>query len=435
MKILFISTFYPPFVIGGWEQLVEEVNGRLQTRGHVTHVLTSNYGMSEAKSHSDSFLTPGSKPSGIDRILTLEANLEHYSPLALFGYSRRLEKNLEATRDTIQRFQPDVVFIHIMWNLTRGIAWIAEQMCPGRVVYYVADHWPSAPDPHTDYWTQPATDNLRSAGKRVVAPLALRWIRRSNRDFRLEFQRVLCVSKSIREELFDRAVLDPANIHVVYNGIDTSRFSLAASGRVPPNGHLSLLFAGTLVWHKGVHTAIEAMRVLAARGETQGINLTIVGSGHPDYERQLRGLVKSYNLENLVEFRGRAQRDEIPSIFRRFDVLVFPSIWEEPLARVTQEAMASGMVVVGTNTGGTKEILVDGDTGLTFKVNDPECLAQKILQLKRDPALFDRLSRQGQSKILGEFDIEQTVDGMESHLRAVASLAETRPEAVSSQFA
>jgi hypothetical protein len=45
MRILFISTFYPPHIVGGWEQLVQEINERLQDRGHITHVLTSQHGV------------------------------------------------------------------------------------------------------------------------------------------------------------------------------------------------------------------------------------------------------------------------------------------------------------------------------------------------------------------------------------------------------
>ena len=71
-------------------------------------------------------------------------------------------------------------------------------------------------------------------------------------------------------------------------------------------------------------------------------------------------------LDSKIRFVGQVDRYEMPSVMIEHDVLVFPSVWEEPLARVVQEAMASGLVVIGTVTGGTAEILRDGVTGLTF---------------------------------------------------------------------
>ena len=106
--------------------------------------------------------------------------------------------------------------------------------------------------------------------------------------------------------------------------------------------------------------------------------MTLVGSGHPDYEAFLRDLVERERLQDFVTFHEPVSKDEMPAVLQQFDVLIFPSIYEEPLARMTQEAMASGLVVVGTTTGGTKEILRDGETGLTFAPEDADGLAEQV---------------------------------------------------------
>lgn len=409
MRILLISTFYPPHVVGGWEQVVEECNAALKAGSHVTHVLTSTHGLSG----------PAHEP-GVDRVLSLEADLEHYNPASLLTYRKRVEKNLQATREVIERFKPDVVFVHIMWNLTRGIPWLAEQLCPGRVMYYVADHWPCVPDPHEQYWRDEVARPVRGLAKKLLGKMALNWISQCNRSFKLEFGRVLCVSHAIRNELVEKAGLNPANLHVVYNGIEIERFYRTRS--TPRSFQtLSLLYAGSLVWHKGVHTAIEAMNVLRKSGQAAGIRLTIIGSGHPDYERQLRELVTRHELQDHVEFRPRVQREEIAALLPGFDVLVFPSTWEEPLARMTQEAMASGLIVIGTPTGGTREILKDGETGLTFRPGDAEGLARQVLRLRANPELYARLSRQAQALIVEKCDQRRMNAEIESHLESYAA--------------
>ena len=118
MRILFISAFYPPHVIGGWEQLVAELNDGLGRPGHTTPVLTSTHGVAGAAQAED----------GVERTLLLESNLQFYQPAAMFSYRQRTQHNLDATRATIEGFQPDVIFVYIMWNLSRGVPWQAEQL-------------------------------------------------------------------------------------------------------------------------------------------------------------------------------------------------------------------------------------------------------------------------------------------------------------------
>jgi len=112
----------------------------------------------------------------------------------------------------------------------------------------------------------------------------------------------------------------------------------------------------------------------------------------------------------------------MPPLLQQYDVLVFPSIWEEPLARMVQEAMATGVVVVGTTTGGTREILVEGETGLTFEPEDAAALARRVEELSNDRALMARLAQNARSKVTRQFDIRHTVDEIEEHLAEVASM-------------
>jgi glycosyltransferase involved in cell wall biosynthesis len=407
MRILFISAFYPPHVVGGWEQLVRDINVRLQARGHLTHVLTSTHGV----------VGPQYEP-GVSRLLHMEANLHHYRPLDFLGHKRRLAENLAHVRRAIADFQPDVVFVHGMFNLSRGIAWQAEQLCPGRVVYYVANDWPHAPDPHTAYWTDPARWGLQNMLKRLLAPLPLRMIARENRRFALKFERVLCVSQAVKVDLAANAGIPSQNLQVVYNGVETDLFTPPAHPHL--NG-LSLLYAGSLVTHKGVHTAIEAMARLALSGQIKGITLSIVGSGHPDYEAHLSALVEQTGLQPHVHFLGRVPREEMPALLQKFNVLVFPSIWEEPLSRMMQEGMAAGLVVVGTLTGGSGELLVEGQTGLTFPPGNADVLAQRLTELQHNPALLARLAQHGRADVLARFGLTRMIDEIETSLVGVVS--------------
>jgi glycosyltransferase involved in cell wall biosynthesis len=82
--------------------------------------------------------------------------------------------------------------------------------------------------------------------------------------------------------------------------------------------------------------------------------------------------------------------------------------------------MAAGMVVVGTTTGGTAEILVDGQTGLTFPVEDAACLAEKILTIANDPVRWEAIIETAAPLVQREFSIERMIDEIEEEIITVS---------------
>lgn len=406
MRILFTSAFYPPFVTGGWEQLLENVNSRLRARGHETFVLTSNYGLAEPASDGD-----------VARILHLESDLQNYQPRSFLSQGQRLRENLASTEAVIDAFRPDVVFVQNLWNLSRGVPWTAEQRLPGRVAYYMPSVWAYPPDTRAAYWESPAADPLRGAAKRLFAPIPLRAIRREHDRFRLRFDHILCVSDASRQAVAAELGRDPATMRVVHNGIEPDLFCPRSDwGQGFAGRGMSVLFAGTVAQHKGVHTAVEAMAALPAEANGGPVTLAIVGSGNVEYEDSLRQRVAALGLGERVVFHGRVPREAMPDLMRRFDVLVLPSIWEEPLARVMLEAMASGLVVVGTTTGGTGEVLVDGQTGLVFAPGDAAALTRCLAKIAAEPDRSLDLSKAARERILADFTLERMVDEIERAL-------------------
>ena len=410
MRILFLSNFFPPARPGGYTQWCHEVAERLAERGHTIGVLTSRYELAKAPANEQH----------IYRLLHLEGDLAYYQPLHFFTrWKKQHRENLVSLEHTIQDFAPDLIFVWGMWALSKALPALAEQLLPGRVVYYLSDYWPSAVDMHTTYWQAPAQRWPTQVPKRVLSKVAMSMLsKEAQPDLRLE--QVICVSARVRELLVE-AGLPIGHAQIIHGGTDVERF-LDVRERDYPSGRLKLLYAGQLVHHKGVHTAIEAMaRLVNKRGVNQ-ITLTLVGAGHPNYESFLRDLVERERLNDFVTFHKPVSRDEMPPILKQFDVLIFPSIYEEPLARVTQEAMAAGLVVVGTTTGGTGEILRDGETGLTFAPEDVDGLAEQVNRLIVDPDLCCRLARAGRQTVLANFTLDKMVKEIEAYLVEVPAV-------------
>jgi len=404
MRILFLSNFYPPARPGGYTQWCHEVAERLAKRGHTIGVLTSRYELEKAPAGEQN----------IYRLLHLEGDLDYYQPLHFFTrWKKQHQENLLFLEQTLKDFAPDLIFVWGMWALSKSLPARAELLWSSRVVYYLSDYWPSALDMHTSYWQSSAQRRPMQVLKRFLSKVAMSMlVKETQPDLKLE--QVICVSARVRDLLVE-AGLPVEHARIIHGGTDIERF-LGIRKRDYRSRPLKLLYAGQLVKHKGVHTAIEAMARLVKEQKAGQIHLTLVGSGHPDYEAFLRDLVERRGLGDYVTFHSPFSKDEMPALLQQFDILIFPSIYEEPLARMTQEAMVSGLVVIGTTTGGTKEILRDGDTGFTFAPEDADGLARQVTRLTLDPGLCNRVAEAGRQTVLENFTLGKMVQEIEAYL-------------------
>ncbi|MEZ4646253.1 MAG: glycosyltransferase family 4 protein [Chloroflexota bacterium] len=407
MRILVISNYFPPVELGGWDQLTRDVSQRLQERGHEVLVLTSNYRQAE-------LTTP---EANVLRTLHLESpDHVHYHPGYALAHRRHEAENRAAVQEAVRTFNPDVVYVNGMWNMSHNVVQTAEQLCPGRVVYYMASYWPAEPDAHTAYWTDASGKWWTSLPKWMLGKLLLPFIHTTPRN-QLDFRLVLCVSAFMLEQMVARAGLPRERLRVVHNGIELDKFTIRP---LPTSTDtLRLLYAGRLSPDKGVHTVVAALHHLRQLQPDPALKLTILGSGAPAYEAYLRQQAQELGVIDLIEFRGFVPREQMPAILAAHDVLVFPSIWAEPLARMVQEAMACGLVVIGTDTGGTPEILYDGENGLVFPADDAQTLAEKMNLLLQDRSLPLTLAQAARRTVEARFTLERMVDELEAYFAQV----------------
>jgi glycogen(starch) synthase len=411
MKILFVSNLYPPHHRGGYEMLCQEVAEHLEARGHEVSVLTSTYGVGETQD-----------AEGVYRRLQFESDVEYYRPQQVLRCRSIAQANCEAVQEVFAETAPDVVVVWGMWKLSRQIARRCEELAKSRVIYYLADTWPALPSAHEEYWDDATGDSLAGKVFKGALRLPVRWLLRQEwRPFRLGLEHVLVCSKSVREELV-RAGLPLEHAQVVYHGIDLSPYREVARQRQPRahNSPLRVVYVGGLLTHKGVHTAIEALHHLKEEVMPTPVQLTLLGAGHPEYEQHLHRLVEHWRLDGTVSFHQPIPRAELPAFLGQFDVLVMPSIYEEPQARISQEALAAGLILVATLTGGTRELLVDGQNGLAFKPEDAQGLAAQLRRLAQDPALLHRLAQAGRQTAAERFTITRMIDELESYMAKVA---------------
>jgi len=413
MRILVISNYYPPFELGGWEQLTSNVVNRLTDRGHQIEVLTSNYRVREIHR---------TEP-GVHRRLHLESyDPVNYHPHSTLYFRHQEGENRSILTGIVHEFDPEIIYINGMWNLPYTVAKHAEQLRPGRVVYYMASYWPTELDAHLAYWTSVADSKIKQIPKQVIGSILRKsWIKTTPRN-RLEFCLVLCVSKFVQNYLVREAGVPKERTQVVYNGIELDWFTVRRGEN--PTRQLRLLYAGRLSPDKGVHTILDALELLHRAIPEADIRLSLYGGGTPEYETSLREQARGLGIEKWVEIKGQVPREQMPGVFARHDVLLFPSIWPEPLARILQEAMACELVVIGTPTGGTCEILLDGENGLVFEAGNAAMLAEKIHLIASDFSLREKLSKAARRTVVERFSLDRMVSEIEHCFTQVLSQAE-----------
>ena len=139
---------------------------------------------------------------------------------------------------------------------------------------------------------------------------------------------------------------------------------------------LTLGFIGTLMPHKGVHTLIEAIKLV----DDNTVRVKIYGdpSHHPNYYSQLTSIADN---DKRIEFTGKYDYSEISRILSELDVVVVPSIWWENAPFTIQTSFAYKTPVIASNLGGMSEVVTDGVNGFLFDAGNAEDLADVIRKI------------------------------------------------------
>ncbi len=173
-------------------------------------------------------------------------------------------------------------------------------------------------------------------------------------------------------------------ISIIPNGIDSEHFRPKKEMR-PQGVFIITLGASRVTARKGIQYLIEAVSRLVAKYPR--IRLKILGDGN-DRER-LEKMVKELKLENHVSFLGRIPRDETASYYQEASVFVLPSL-NEGMSNAMLEALASGLPIIATDTGGSQELVADGENGFIVEMKSAEDIAEKLEHLISDPELRRR---------------------------------------------
>jgi glycosyltransferase involved in cell wall biosynthesis len=209
----------------------------------------------------------------------------------------------------------------------------------------------------------------------------------------------------------------PYKLRIIYNAVDIEKFGLNRNklkiNNIKPIDWM-VAVVGSLQKRKAQDDAIRAIKKVDRY--IPNIKLLLIGDGNETYENYLKKLSVRLNISEKVIFTG--YRNDIQKILPHCKVILIPS-WNEPFGRVAIEAMAARVPVIGSNSGGIKEIIKDGITGYLVPPKSPDNIAEKLIYLFRNPNIVKDLGINGKKVATQKFNVESYVNNIEKVIQEI----------------
>jgi glycosyltransferase involved in cell wall biosynthesis len=365
MRVLVVSTLYPPVALGGYEVECSRVVGRLQER-HEVLVLTSSRDRARAGSQAQ-----------VRRelaLLTPDARGALRAPAASLGAVGAARRALA--------WKPDLVY---SWNGSEipqaALRVMADSGVP--LAFRVCEHWFRR--------IFVADQFMRELLRSDRSPASAAWAagcRALNRlpSLRLDPTRLLRTAISWNSEAIRSMVDVPPFIAPVLERVGHSVPPFgdiyADVSREPPQDR-EIIFVGRITPYKGVAVAIEAVALLRS---SYGIpaRLALVGPEDADHGAEMRQLAERLGVAEAVRWHGPMPPEQAAALVGRASAMIVPSTWREPFPLVTIEGALAGVPIVASDIGGIGEGMHHEEHALLFEPGDAQAAATALARTLRE---------------------------------------------------
>jgi glycogen(starch) synthase len=257
------------------------------------------------------------------------------------------------------------------------------------VVYEIRAFWEDAA---SDHGTS-AEGGLRYRLTRALENYALRRV-----------DAVTTICEGLRSDLRARGI-PGQKITVIPNAVDIDHFDAAMAPdqelahTLGLAGHPVAGFIGSFYAYEGLALLLQALPQM--QESLPQLRLLLVGGG--PQEMQLKALAARLGISDSVVFAGRVPHQQVANYYALIDVLVYPRLQMRLTDLVTPlkplEAMAQGRLVAASDVGGHRELISDGKTGILFKADDVDALANALLALFRHPETWPALRQSARAHV------------------------------------
>ena len=390
MKILMLTWEYPPRVVGGIARVVHDLSKRLIKDGHEVTVVTYKEG--DVPYFEDD---KGVKVYRVDNYMI--------NPNNFIDWIMQLNFNLisKASEIIAKEGKFDVIHAHD-WL----VAYAAKSLKNSYDIPIVA--------------TIHATEAGRNSG---IHDETQRYINDTEWMLTYEANEVIVNSNYMKCELQRNFGLPFDKINVVPNGVNLTMYSGIERDYDFRRNYASdnekiILYAGRLVYEKGVQHLIAAMpKILANYHDAK---LVIAGKG--GMIDNLKAQVDYLGLGNKVYFTGYMDHKSLCKLYKCADISVFPSTYE-PFGIVALEGMLAGNPVVVSDVGGLNEIVEHGVNGMKSYAGNYNSIADSILTLLFDHKLCAEIAKNAKASVKEKYN--WTKIAQDTHFTYQKAICET----------
>ncbi len=219
-----------------------------------------------------------------------------------------------------------------------------------------------------------------------------------------QLNRIVCPSNQSKADVIEELKVNEENVNVVLNGIDLDSFN--RDERVEKKPYRIITTASADVPLKGLKFLIEAMTEIIE--EIPEAHLMVLGRAKEkgDIAKQISRL----NLEEKISFRSGLSQSEVVSLYASSHICVIPSLYEG-FGFGAGEAMACGLPLISTQSGGLKEVI--GQDAVIIEARSSKAIVKAVKDLFSNKEKQLALSRAGRKRMENEFNWMKAAEAYE----------------------
>ena len=394
MRILLVNTYYSPEIMGGAEYSVKKLAESLKAGGHVVEVLCT--GSFYKKEIIDGIDVVRIVPHNVCRAINIDS-ASKIEKLVHRLQDIKNKRNKDRIEQVINSFNPDVIHTNGLYDIT-PIIWEIAANKKIRLVHTIRDYHLMCP-------RVVLTCNKRT--ELCTEPLAYCKVHRFfNKKQSCFVNCVTAPSQKTLGTLLECGFFENASSRVIPNAIDYDEEELKLLLRKREQKNVDLckfVYIGMLSEQKGVKWLIDSFNSL----RNTNAELYIAGKGPLD-----QYVIDSAKTNKHIHYMGFLKETDVNSLLQECDVVVCPSLWQEPFGRVVLDAYKNAMPIIVSNRGALSEIVSDRVTGLVIDPNQDNSLSQAMQYLIDNPNAIIEYARHAIVKIQ-EYNLDRQVASFE----------------------
>jgi len=398
MKILLVlNVFWKQY--GGAFGVVLNQALQLRQRGFDVFIFTT----AEKKEEKEGWSEEDKIKIYRTRIKTPGYFLRNYLSLINFKRNREFKKILDIVR-------PDIVHFHALYyHLPLSLLKIAKKR-KSKVFLTTHDvmliHYGKLmPRGEKDIYKISFFEKVKEASrtynplKKILVNYYLKYV-----------DKIFAVSSALKNLLEKNGI---KNIEIIHNGIDVHYWQADAESMDKFCRKFSLynkkiiFFGGRLSWAKGGEQLLKSLSKI--KKEINNFVLLVAGEKN-DYVKNLEKVSKVLELEKNIIFTGNLIGDELKTAYFCSNLVVVPSLCFDSFPTTNLEAMACKKPVVATIFGGSREVVIDNETGYLINPNNIDPMAEKILDLLKNPQKAKLFGEAGYQRVKSHFSLSKQIE-------------------------